>query len=242
MSHLHTVVLPLGATEQHGRHLPADTDARIAAAVASRTAANAVTGLTAKDSFLVDDKFGVTLLPALAFGASGEHAGFAGLASIGTEVLVSVLVELGRSVCEWADRLVIVNAHGGNLDALKRAVPQLRAEGRDVGWFGCVTALDAGDTHAGAGETSIMLALDPDAVDLAAAERGCTRPINELLPLLREGGVAAVSSNGVLGDPRDATVERGERLLEANVRAAVAAMRAWNPDEAGKLSASTQHI
>lgn len=232
MSPIHTAVLPVGATEQHGRHLPTDTDARVAAAVASRSVTLAP---------LDDDRHAITVLPTLAFGASGEHAGFAGLASLGTEVLVSVVVELGRSVCEWADRLVLINAHGGNLDALGRAVPQLRAEGREVAWFGCLTALGAEDTHAGAGETSIMLALDPDAVDLSVAEAGCTRPIGEILPALRSGGVAAVSSNGVLGDPRGATAELGERLLSANARAAAAAIGAWDPDSSGRLHVPSRH-
>src|SRR3982750_1690980 len=94
------VAVPIGSTEQHGPHLPLDTDTRVAIAVATR--------VTASDPALL-------VAPALAFGASGEHEGFAGTVSIGHEALNAVLVELGRSACRWAARLVFVNGHGGNL-------------------------------------------------------------------------------------------------------------------------------
>jgi len=226
-------VLPLGATEQHGAHLPTDTDAVIAAAVAAGLGER----LSRAGGPGGHPPMTAEVLPAQPFGASGEHAGFAGLASIGTEALVAVLLELGRSVCEWAERLLIVNAHGGNLEALAAAVPRLRAEGRDVAWFGCATAAGAGDTHAGRGETSIMVALDPGRVRPERAEAGCTRPIGEILPELRAGGVAAVSPNGVLGDPRGADAEEGRALLDRNIAAAEEAVLQWEPAPDGRLAA-----
>lgn len=239
-SAVHLAVLPLGATEQHGAHLPTDTDAAIAAAVSAGLderlgagdGARFGRGVSAGEPAPMTTK----VLPAQPFGASGEHAGFPGLASIGTEVLVAVLLELGRSVCEWAERLLIVNAHGGNLEALAIAVPQLRAEGREVAWFGCATAAGAGDTHAGRGETAIMLALDPEKVHAERAEAGCTRPIGEILPELRTGGVAAVSPNGVLGDPRGADAEEGRALLDRNVAAVEEAVLRWVPATNGRLA------
>ena len=220
-------VLPLGATEQHGPHLPTDTDARIAREIA----ASAVIHM---------EHAGMTpeLLPAQAIGASGEHSGFAGLVSIGNEVLRSVLVEIGRSVCEWAARLLVVNAHGGNVAALASAVAQLRAEGREVAWAACDTATDSSDTHAGLGETSIMLALAPDEVRMAEARPGCTAPLAEILPQLRSGGVRAVSASGVLGDPTGASAERGREMIEVNARRIAAAARDWRPDPRGMLSES----
>lgn len=217
-------VLPLGATEQHGPHLPTDTDALIAGAVAAAL----VSGLDAR---------GMTaeLLPTLAFGASGEHAGFPGLASVGTEVLRSVLVELGRSVGEWAPRLAVVNAHGGNVEALAGAVAQLRDEGRDVAWYACATAAGPDDTHAGEGETSLVLALDPGRVRMDLAEPGCTRPLGEILGELRAGGVAAVAPNGVLGDPRAASADQGRALLARNRDAAVASVVRWDVGASGRL-------
>ena len=124
-----------------------------------------------------------------------------------------MLVELGRSAGRWAARLVFVNGHGGNFPTVPDAVAQLRDEGRDAAWFGC--GVPGGDAHAGRTETSMLLALAPELVRLDAAEAGNTAPLTELLPALRSGGVAAVSPNGVLGDPAGATAEEGERLLDA---------------------------
>lgn len=175
------------------------------------------------------------LLPTQAIGASGEHAGFPGLVSIGNEVLRSVLIEIGRSVCEWAPRLLVVNAHGGNVGALAAAVAQLRAEGRDVAWVSCDTATDSSDTHAGRGETSIMLALAPDEVRMDSARPGRVAPLAEILPELRRGGVRAVSESGVLGDPTGATAERGREMLEENARRIAAAARGWRAGSRGLL-------
>jgi mycofactocin precursor peptide peptidase len=212
-----TLLVPVGACEQHGPHLPLDTDARIAAAVARRAADGAL-----------------PVAPALAYGASGEHEGFPGTLSIGHEALRTVLVELGRSASRWAPRLVFVNGHGGNLPTVPDAVAQLRAEGRDAAWSPCVVA--GGDAHAGRTETSILLALDPAAVRQEAAEPGATAPLAELLPALRAGGVAAVSPNGVLGDPTGATAEEGERLLSEMAEALRARLSRWHPDRTGRLT------
>ncbi|TWF78032.1 creatinine amidohydrolase [Pseudonocardia hierapolitana] len=214
-----TVLVPLGALEQHGPHLPLDTDARVAAAVAARVA-------------VVDPA--LLVAPPLAYGASGEHEGFPGTLSIGHEALGAVLVELGRSAFGWASRLVFVNGHGGNLPTVPEAVAQLRHEGRDAAWSPCVVA--GGDAHAGRTETSILLALDPGAVRLGAAEPGATAPLTELLPAMRAGGVAAVSPNGVLGDPTGASAPEGERLLGEMTAELTAGLARWRPDPAGRLT------
>jgi mycofactocin system creatininase family protein len=214
-----TVLVPLGALEQHGPHLPLDTDVRIAAAVADRAAA---------------DDPALLVAPPLAYGASGEHEGFPGTLSIGHEALRAVLVELGRSAFRWASRLVFVNGHGGNLPTVPDAVAQLRHEGRDAAWSPCVVA--GGQAHAGRTETSIMLALDTDAVRLDAAEPGATAPLAELLPALRAGGVAAVSANGVLGDPTGANAPEGERLLAEVAGALGTNIGRWRPDPTGRLT------
>lgn len=214
-----TLLVPLGACEQHGPHLPLDTDARVAVAVAATVAAG-------DDALLV--------APPLAYGASGEHEGFPGTLSIGHEALRAVLVELGRSAFRWASRLVFVNGHGGNLPTVPDAVAQLRREGRDAAWWPCVVA--AGDAHAGRTETSILLALDPAAVRREAAEPGATAPLAELLPALRAGGVAAVSPNGVLGDPSGATAVEGAHLLAEMTGALRARLTRWHPDPTGRLT------
>jgi mycofactocin precursor peptide peptidase len=211
-----TVLVPVGSLEQHGPHLPLDVDARIAAAVARRAA----------DPSML-------LAPPLAYGASGEHEGFAGTLSIGHAALRAVLVELGRSAGAWAARLVFVNGHGGNLPTVADAVVQLRDEGRDVAWSGCV--VPGGDAHAGRTETSLLLALDPSLVRLDAAEAGNTASLRELMPVLTGSGVRAASSNGVLGDPGGATAAEGEALLATLVENLRDQLERWEPDARGRL-------
>ncbi len=193
------LAVPLGSVEQHGPHLPLDTDSRIAVALAE--------GLAAA-------RPDVWIAPVVAYGSSGEHAGFPGTVSIGTDALAVVLVELGRSADGFAG-VVFVNGHGGNLDAVRSATTALRAEGRSVvAWS---PAIPDGDAHAGRTETSLLLAVDPTCVHLDRAEPGAAAPLRELLEPMRRGGVASVSSNGVLGDPTGATVEEGRRLVDALV-------------------------
>jgi mycofactocin system creatininase family protein len=212
------LVVPLGSVEQHGRHLPLATDTVVAQTVAEEVAPR------------LD---GAVLAPALAYGASGEHEGFPGTVSLGTAALTALLVEYGRSAGRWAGRLLVVNGHGGNLDALRSAVPLLRSEGRDVAWFPC--GVPGGDAHAGYTETSLMLHVEPDLVRQELAAAGETAPIGELLPRLRAGGVRAVSPDGVLGDPAGATAAAGARLVaELTSRLLTAATR-WTVDATGRL-------
>ena len=190
------LVVPVGSLEQHGPHLPLDTDTRIAVAVARRAC---------------QGRAAVALAPALPVGASGEHAAFPGTLSIGAEALTACLIELGRHASLHWPALLLVNGHGGNVTAVEAAVGRLRYESRAcLAWH---AALPEGDAHAGRSETSVMLALAPGAVRLDAAERGDVRPLGEILPLLRERGVRAVSPNGVLGDPAGASAAEGEHLL-----------------------------
>ena len=98
-----TVVVPVGSLEQHGPHLPLDTDVRIAVAVADRVGRHRPDPLVA---------------PPLAYGASGEHEGFPGTLSIGHEALRAAAGRAGAVQRRWAARLLFVNGHGGNLPTL----------------------------------------------------------------------------------------------------------------------------
>jgi mycofactocin system creatininase family protein len=187
------LAVPVGATEQHGPHLPLSTDTDIAVALASRLP-------------------GAVVSPPLPFGSSGEHQSFPGTLSIGRRALTRVLVELARSAGETFAQVILISTHGGNAQAVNEAVALLRSEGR------AVTAWSprwCGDAHAGRIETSIMLALHPRSVRLDAAEPGNTEPLATLLPTLRAEGVRAVSENGILGDPTGASAEEGRALLDA---------------------------
>ena len=195
------VLVPVGSLEQHGPHLPLDTDTVIAQAVTDEVARRVP---------------GAWVAPPIHYGASGEHQSFSGTSSIGTQVLREVVLELVRSMRTWTRRVVLVNGHGGNIEALTSAVEQLRVEGHDVAWLPCQTDRYA-DAHAGRTETSLMLHLQPGAVRLDLAEAGNTAPLAQLMPYLRTGGVRSVSVNGVLGDPRGASAEEGRRLLDSMV-------------------------
>lgn len=214
-----TLLVPLGSTEQHGPHLPVDTDTRIAVALSEAIAA----------ALHEDGHDRVLVAPALAYGASGEHRGFAGTLSIGTDVLSDVLVELVRSAGEEIAEVVFVNGHGGNLRGLLRACERLEAEGRPV----TVVAPDeAGDAHAGCAETSLLLHLHPALVRQDRLEVGRTEPLAVLLPRLERDGVRAVSPTGVLGDPTTASAERGRALFDALVRTMARQVAAGISDDA----------
>ena len=205
------LVVPVGACEQHGPHLPLDTDTRIAVALANSLA----------DKF---DEGELLVAPALGITASGEHASFPGTLSIGSEAMEQVIIELVRSA-DWSAGVVLVNGHGGNRVPVERAVRVLHAEQRRV--FAWWPAIPGGDAHAGDTETSIMLALAPDLVRMHRAEVGNTEPLADLLDEMVADGVRAVSSNGVLGDPRHATASHGRNLLTRLNIDLVAAVDEW---------------
>lgn len=215
------LLVPVGSCEQHGPHLPLDTDTRIAVAVAHRVAGR---------------RDGVRVAPALGYGASGEHQSFPGTLSIGTEALTTVLVEIGRSAfpdppaAEGPTHrsLVFVNGHGGNLWAVRRAVEVLCQEGRPASSW--APAVPGGDAHAGRTETSLLLAIAPRIV---GEDRpvGDTRPLGELAEVLRTEGVRAVSGNGVLGDATGASADEGHELLAVLVEDLLQHIESAKPPE-----------
>lgn len=203
-----TVVLPIGSLEQHGPHLPLNTDVVIAEAVATGVV-NHLSGLGARPDQVV-------LAPALTYTASGEHEGFAGTISIGVEAVRLVLVELARSARRWADRLVLVNAHGGNAFAIQDATTQLRAEGHQIDVVTC--GLPGADLHAGRTETSLMLHL-AQAPDIKGGTASNTKAITL--------GTRKAAPPGSLGPSQSATANSRPRLGTA--RAAFAEVTNHRP-------------
>jgi len=197
------VLVPLGSTEQHGPHLPFFTDALIAAAVARGAA----------ERYRHSGRSGIIVAPVVPYGASGEHQDFAGTISIGHEALRNMLTELVRSVSTWAGRIIFVNGHGGNALTLKAVVDRLRYEQHEVSMVLCAPETVT-DAHAGFDESSVMLYLHPELVNMARAEAGNTAPLNELLPDLMAKGMRPVTDNGILGDPRLATAQVGQLLFD----------------------------
>jgi creatinine amidohydrolase len=207
------LAVPVGATEQHGPHLPLSTDTDLAVALCARLAAA---------------RPGVLAAPPVAYGASGEHQDFPGTLSIGSEAVELLLVELCRSATRTFSRVLLVSTHGGNAEAARRAERRLRAESRDVlAWL----PSGEGDAHAGRAETSLELALAPDRVRPGRAAAGNTRPLTELMPQLRRSGVRAVSPNGVLGDPAGASAAEGAALLGRLLAGLLAAVDAWEASQ-----------
>ena len=224
-------LVPIGATEQHGAHLPVTTDTAIAAAFAAEAGAR-VTGEVA-----------TWVLPALPFGFSPEHAGRAGTIGLSAETLLALVDDIGRGVAaSGIRRLLFVNGHGGNPELLHVACRQLR-ERRGLAAFAVhvpglalppelaegVTTGDL-DAHAGHYETSLLLALDPGAVDMDAARAdGLERVRARAASPTRPFGAVSVpwpvddlSASGVIGDPSTADAEWGGERAFATQAAALA--------------------
>ena len=194
------VLLALGSWEQHGAHLPFDTDTVIIESVVDA----AIRSVDPENTqFSVVPTIGVT--------ASDEHNGFAGTLSIGTNALSDAVVSIARSA-SWARGICIVNGHGGNADALKLVHSALNYENiRHSIWS--LPYYEGADMHAGHTETSLMLHLAPDTVRMDLAEVGAIGDSEILIERMRTGGIKEVSSNGVVGDPTNATAAHGETML-----------------------------
>jgi mycofactocin system creatininase family protein len=215
-----TVILPLGATEQHGPHLPVGTDTYLAAAQAERLAATLADALIA---------------PALPVGCSDEHSGFAGLLSLDHDTLARVVIDCAKRIAAWGiRRLVIVSAHGGNGQALQQAAARLADEvprlqvcvcGSSTTVCDALLAIAEADgispeavgLHAGEGETSQMLCLHPDLVHMDRVVPGYIGSITEVMPKLLDAGLRPLTPTGTLGDARLADAGRGERYLAEQI-------------------------
>ncbi len=222
------LILPLGAVEQHGPHLPFSTDLIIANAVAEAVVARA------------GDDLDLWLLESLAFTKSNEHAGTPGTIWLGPETLLRVLDDIGRSLVPTGVRkLVLLNGHGGNSSLLNVACRELRLNHGletflmhpsvppDQGGESTVDELGMG-IHAGLSETSLMLHLRPDLVDMTLAERHVPEHLASN-DHVRFGGSVSFGwlahdfgPSGVIGDPTSATAERGAREFGAAVDQLVA--------------------
>ena len=110
------LAVPVGSTEQHGPHLPLSTDADLAVALCHQLGHQLGARLGSS----------VVVAPPVFYGSSGEHEGFAGTISIGQEATELLLTELGRSATRTFSRVLLVSTHGGNTEAVRRAVTHIR--------------------------------------------------------------------------------------------------------------------
>jgi creatinine amidohydrolase len=215
-------VLPVGAVEQHGAHLPLLTDTTLAAGVAKRVAE----GLDA------------LLLPAIAYGDAWTAEDWAGTLSLSPETLRATIEDIGRGLKRMGVRgLVTVNGHFGNREPIALAARRLSELGfpllhLDYPRLEAVAAelmesapAGPGFYHADEVETSMMLALDPEAV---AMERAAPEyPEFPELFGLEPMKLSAFNRSGVFGDPRPASAEKGERLIAAIAEECVRLARIW---------------
>ena len=224
------LIQPLGAVEQHGPHLPFNTDLVIADSVAA----------AAVDRVGVD--LDAWLLPSLAYTKSNEHAWSPGTIWLSATTLLAVLDDVARCVATTsARRLVFFNGHGGNSALVGVANREIRlAHGLmtflahpgvppDQGGVSGADELGMG-IHGGTDETSIMLHLAPGLVDMGAATRNVPEALaaNEYVRFGGPVGFGWLSNDfgpdGHIGDPTTATAERGEVLFDAAVDAFCAAL------------------
>lgn len=219
-----TVVIPVGSTEQHGRHLPMMTDTLMANTVATRAAA------------LASDRADVIVSHPLPFGCSHHHLTVGGALSITQRAYIAVLSDLGDCLARMGcRRLIFLNGHGGNEDPIRVVASELVMEkGHDMAvaaasyWTIAAEPIAAiirdAPGHAGTFETACVLAVRPDLVHMDRRFEEDTRP-RALAKLSRVGDVpirrAGVwqASQGVSDAARDATVELGQRLVDAIIPA-----------------------
>ncbi len=213
-----TAVVAVGATEQHGPHLPTMTDARIGDALGELVARRLGRALVART---------------IDVGISEHHLAFAGTLSLRPETLAAVLRDYVASLVRSGfRRIVFVPTHGGNFPAVQAAIDAARVAhpGIDIagytdllGFAGFLNRLseahgvtaEASGAHAGENETSMMLELEPDLVVCERFEPGYLGPLGAAeVKRILERGMPDLTANGVLGDPRSAHAEKGAVYLE----------------------------
>lgn len=220
------VLVPTGAVEQHGPHLPVGTDTLIAAAIARQVASQME---------------GVLVAEPIPYGCSWHHLGFPGTVSLGVTTFVAVVVDVCRSLREQGLTPIVLNGHAGNRAALDVAVTELavagyrcaaltyfdllREDARDL-----IPEADSATGHACALETSLTLFLMPGAVDSDAIPSGGTPsswPDPHMFARKEVSIIRAfneINPSGVIGEPSLATAELGERLFDAAVRRCIDAV------------------
>jgi creatinine amidohydrolase len=179
----------------------------------------------------VAERLDAFLAPTVRVGCSEHHVGFAGTMSLGAETFQLVVADIVRSLLEGGfERVVLLPTHGGNFGPLAEAVERLQPDVRarvaaltDLGALGEVALagereygvpLGEGGLHAGEWETSMLMAIHPDLVDMGRAEAGYTGDMESAVQSLFAAGVASISPNGAIGDPAQATSAHGERYWD----------------------------
>lgn len=212
-----TVIVPFGSTEQHGRHLPLGTDAVLGDELGWRLA----------------ERLDAFVAPTLRFGCSDHHMSFAGTISLSEDTFRSVVKDVVGSLRKHGfKRIILLPTHGGNFQPLKRAVREIGPTGeatvlaftdlegltkvafKSSGGFGVDQAKSG--AHAGEWETSMMLALRSEQVDMERASEGFLGGLAEVFAKIASG-LENLDKHGVIGDPRVARAEAGRQYVEEMV-------------------------
>lgn len=213
-----TVVVGVGSTEQHGPHLPTMTDERIGDALANRVAVKLGGALQART---------------IAVGISGHHLAFGGTLSLQAETLRMIIRDYVDSLVQCGfEKIIFLPSHGGNFVAVQQAITEAQEKYPQVIITGYTDLLEfvrfsislsveqgisaeESGAHAGEQETSLMMVLAAGLVRTDRFEPGYLGPCGETeVNIILEHGMPALTTNGVLGDPRRASAVNGERYLE----------------------------
>lgn len=217
------IVLPIGAIEQHGPHLPLVVDAAISIAVLGKALGQ------------LEPTIPVYALPPLYYGKSNEHWHFPGTLTLSAETLLHLVRDIAESLHRSGFRkLVLMNSHGGQpqiMEIVARDLHQAYADFMVFPFFTWRVPHIAGDLlseqekilgiHAGDAETSLMLAILPDQVRMEKAVKEYPQGLPEQSLLSMEGALPFawmtrdLSRSGVLGDATTATREKGEQILNS---------------------------
>ncbi len=215
------IIQPIGAVEQHGPHLPLIVDAAIATAVVGQALHKLNSAIPAY------------ALPTLYYGKSNEHWRFPGTVTLSAQTLTAVLMEMAQSLYSAGFRkLLLINGHGGQPQVLEIVARDLRQQHGDLMVFPLFvwgaphcTAEVVGEQeyerglHAGDVETSVMLALMPQQVQMTEAVREFPADFGAESLLSLEGRLPMawtmddLSKSGVVGDATVATVAKGEKIM-----------------------------
>ena len=211
------VILPVGAVEQHGPHLPVFTDTLLAETVLEEACHH------------LPEESPIWLLPVLPYGKSNEHSGRPGTFSLSSSTLQAVIMDLAKSVeASGFKRLLIFTTHGGNNDLLNLMAREVRLETGLIVFRLNIGGLEMDakllgekekvfGIHAGDYETSLILASYPDWVQKDRLTAEFPKQLEETPHFRFQNGTFAwtiddVSASGVLGDARRATSEKGREI------------------------------